>query len=252
LLPDGRRVYFAFPRAPLGAMAERVAVRADYTVVLPDNVDDITAAAIANPGMSSWAALIERVQFQRGEAVLINGANGTSGRLAIQIAKHLGASRVVATGRNPASAAELRALGADEFVLLTQSPDDLTTEFRAQIAKGVDVVLDYLWGPSAEAFLSAATGHGAGEAARRIRYVNIGSLGGQSINLPASALRSSGVELVGSGLGSVSNLGLIRSIAALMQAVGPAGLKIDADAVPLRDVTSAWQAGGSARIVFTL
>lgn len=252
LLPDGRRVYFAFPPAPVGAMAERVAVKSAYTVPLPDSVDDITAAAIANPGMSSWAALTERAAFKRGEAVLINGANGASGRLAIQVAKYLGASRIVVTGRNPASAAELLALGADVFVALTQSTESLVSSFREEIASGIDVVLDYLWGPAAEAFLSATTGHGAGEAARRIRFVNIGSLGGPSINLPAAALRSSGVEMVGSGLGSVSNLGLIRSIAALMQAIEPAGLKIDAEAVPLQDVESAWTKEGSGRIVFTL
>lgn len=251
-LPDGTRVYFAFPPAPVGAMAERVAVKSAYTVVLPDSVDDITAAAIANPGMSSWAALTERAAFQRGEAVLINGANGASGRLAIQIAKHLGAGRIVATGRNPACAPELLALGADVFVSLSQSHESLVSSFREEIANGVDVVLDYLWGPSAEALLAASTGHGAGEAARRIRFVNIGSLGGTSINLPAAALRSSGVEMLGSGLGSVSNLALIRSIAALMQAVGPAQLKIDANAVPLRDVAGAWTGDSSARIVFTI
>ncbi|HSB98213.1 MAG TPA: zinc-binding alcohol dehydrogenase family protein, partial [Spongiibacteraceae bacterium] len=124
-LDDGRRVYFAFPRAPVGAMAERVAVKSAYTVVLPDSVDDITAAAIANPGMSSWAALSERIALKRGEAVLINGANGTSGRLAIQIAKHLGAGRIIATGRNPASATELQALGADEFISINQPNEDL-------------------------------------------------------------------------------------------------------------------------------
>jgi NADPH:quinone reductase-like Zn-dependent oxidoreductase len=252
LLPDGRRVYFAFPPAPVGAMAERVAVKSAYTVVLPDSVDDITAAAIANPGMSSWAALTERAAFKRGEAVLINGANGASGRLAIQVAKYLGASRIVVTGRNPASAAELLALGADVFVSLTQSTSSLVSSFREEIASGIDVVLDYLWGPAAEAFLTAATGHGTGEAARRIRFVNIGSLGGTSINMPAAALRSSGIEMSGSGLGSVSNLGLIRSIAALMQAIEPAKLKIEASAVPLREVESAWQGDGSARIVFTI
>jgi hypothetical protein len=85
-----------------------------------------------------------------------------------------------------------------------------------------------------------------------MRFVNIGSLGGTSINLPAAALRSSGVEMLGSGLGSVSNLGLIRSIDALMQAIGAAGLKIDTEAVPLRDVASTWQRAGNARIVFTV
>ena len=68
---------------------------------LPDGLDDVTAAAIANPGMSSWAAYRERAHLKAGETVLVNGATGTAGRLAVQIAKHLGAKKVIATGRSP-------------------------------------------------------------------------------------------------------------------------------------------------------
>jgi NADPH:quinone reductase-like Zn-dependent oxidoreductase len=252
VLDNGKRVYFAFPRTPVGAMAERVAVKSELTVLLPDDVDNVTAAAIANPGMSSWAALTKRAYFKPGESVLINGANGASGRLAIQIAKHLGAARVIATGRNPGCEAELRALGAAMFVPLLQTPEALAQRFRDEIADGVDVVLDYLWGPSAAAFLNAATGHGTGAAARRIRFVNIGSLGGASIPLTATALRSSGLEIMGSGLGSVSHVALVQSIGKVMQAIKSANLKIDATAVPLADVEAAWSAKSDARVVFTL
>ena len=124
-LEDGTRVYFAFPRAPVGAMAERVAVRGDLTIPLPANLDDITAAALANPGMSSWAALTERCDFRPGESVLINGATGASGRLAVQIARHLGAGRIVATGRRAQMASALTALGADAFIPLEQPREDL-------------------------------------------------------------------------------------------------------------------------------
>lgn len=248
----GRRVYFAFPRGPVGAMAEQVAVAAANIVPLPDDVDDVTAAAIANPGMSSWASLTERVGFRAGETVLINGANGASGRLAIQIARHLGAGRIVATGRNPASAPELRTLGADEFIPLVQSRETLVAAFKREIAQGVDVVLDYLWGPSAEAFMAAAIGHGGSAAAPRIRFVNIGSLGGAEIALNAGALRSSGLELTGSGLGSLSHAALIRSIASLMQVVKSAGLAIDAQGRPLTEVETAWREVAASRIVFAL
>ncbi|WP_193166170.1 quinone oxidoreductase family protein [Microbulbifer hainanensis] len=251
VLEDGQRVYFAFPRPPVGAMAERVAVKSAYTVALPDDLDDITAAAIANPGMSSWAALTERVAMQPGETVLVNGATGASGRLAIQIAKHLGAAKVIATGRNPATEPELRALGADDFIPLNQPREALTAAFRTAIAAGVDVVLDYLWGPSAEAFLAAATSHGAGEAAPSISFVNIGSLGGTEINLSAGALRSSGVELLGSGLGSVSHTALVRAIGDMLAAVHSTGFQVQAEAVPLADVESAWARESSARLVLT-
>lgn len=251
-LPDGQRVYFSFARPPFGAMAERVPVKRAYCVALPDDVDTVTAAAIANPGMSSWAALTQRAALQPGEEVLVNGATTASGKLAIQIAKHLGAGRVIATGRDASREATLRALGADAYLALDQPPEALTEAFRKTIAGGVDVVLDYLWGPSAERFIMAAGAPDTGEAARRVRFVQIGALGGATIPLPAAALRSSGIELLGSGLGSVSHETLVRVIGNLMHAVVPARLKVDAKPVPLTDVATAWTGDGAARIVFTM
>ncbi len=251
-LDSGQRVYFAFSRAPVGSMAERVAVKSAYTVPLPDSIDDLSAAAIANPGMSSWAALTERAHLMAGETVLINGATGASGQLAIQIARHLGASRIIATGRNPDYRETLFALGADDFIPLQQPPEQLTQQFRTQIQMGVDIVLDYLWGSSAEAFLTAASSHGEGEAARRIRFVNIGSLGGASIALPAATIRSSGLELMGSGLGSVAHEKLVECIGAMFQIYHSAQLKIEAEAVPLYEVERAWNENKSGRVVFTV
>ncbi len=117
-LEDGQRVYFFGPKAPFGAMAERTLVPETNCVPLPDALDDVTAAAIAIPGMSSWAALIERARFVPGETVLVNGATGASGRLAVQIAKYLGAGRVIATGRNAASLESLKPAGADVTISL--------------------------------------------------------------------------------------------------------------------------------------
>ncbi|MDU9392872.1 zinc-binding alcohol dehydrogenase family protein [Pseudomonas sp. zfem002] len=253
LLEDGTRVYFAFPRAPIGAMAEVVAVDARQCVAVPDAVDDLTAAAIANPGMSSWAALQERAHFQAGEQVLVNGAAGVSGRLAIQVAKYLGASRVVATARNPAVEAELRALGADGFICLDSPPEQLTAVLREEIqGRGIDVVLDYLWGPPAACILEALSGHADGQAARRVRFVNIGALAGASIPMSPGVLRSSGLEILGSGLGSVSNQGLVQVVGQLLRAIGPAGLKVDARAVPLSEVESVWRDGTAERVVLVI
>jgi NADPH:quinone reductase and related Zn-dependent oxidoreductases len=252
-LADGRRVYFAFPRAPFGAMAELSVVRSSQYVPLPEELDDVTAAAAANPGMSSWVALNEREKFVAGETVLINGATGVSGRLAIQIAKYLGARRVIATGRNEASVAELPSLGADRVIALDQSPERLTEVFRKEMREnGVSVILDYLWGASAESLIVAVAGHGSGEAEPRIRFVQIGSLSGQMISLPSGALRSSGLELLGSGLGSVSNEVLVQNIGELMKAIVPGRLKIAAQAVPLTQVAEACSSKTADRIVFTL
>jgi len=253
VLEDGQRVYFAFPRNPVGAMAEQVCVQADCVVPLPDGIDDITAAAIANPGMSSWAALTERAQLQQGEGVLINGANGASGRLAIRIARHLGAGRIVVTARNTAAEADLRALGADVFIALGQEPDALQAALRAEIDKGIGVVLDYVWGSSAETIMQAATSHAPGEAAQRIRFVNLGSLGGLNINLPAGLLRSTGLELMGSGLSSVSNADLVRCIGEMFKVMRHIGLEIDAVGRPLTEVEQIWaNSQDRSRVVFTL
>jgi len=252
-LADGTRVYFAFPQAPFGAMAESTVVKQEYCVALPVELDDVRAAAGGNPGMSSWAALKDRAKFVKGETVLINGATGVAGRLAIQIAKHLGASRVVVTGRNEASVAGLKELGADATIALEQEREALVKAFRGEFKeRGVDVVLDYLWGPSVESMMEAITGHGGGAAERRVRFVNIGSIAGPKVALDASALRSSGVELMGSGLGSVSNARLVEGIGEFFRSVVPGGFHISADPVALSEVEATWGSKTAERVVFTM
>ena len=247
-LDDGRRVYFGFPKAPHGAMAEATVAAEAFCVPLPDDLDDLTAAAIANPGMSSWAALTERAELKAGETVLINGATGTAGRLAVQIARRLGAGRVIATGRN---AEALSALGADATIPLIDDGAALEKIFAPVVGEGVDVVIDYLWGKSAESLLKAAAK--AGKSARPLRFVQVGAMSGADIVLPAAVLRASAIELIGSGLGSVPFDRLIRSIGAVLEAAVPAGFTIACKAVPLSDVERAWRENDAARrTVFTI
>ena len=119
---DGRRVYFVLPDPPFGGMAERVPIKKELCVPLPDNVDDVTAAAIANPGMSCWVAFRERAHLVAGETVLINGATGSAGHTAVQIAKYMGAKKVIATGRGAEALKQLKALGADVTIQLYSGP----------------------------------------------------------------------------------------------------------------------------------
>jgi NADPH:quinone reductase-like Zn-dependent oxidoreductase len=249
---DGRRVYFVWPEEPLGGMAEKVAVRVDQCIPLPADVDDITAAAIAIPGMSSWAALKERAHLIAGENVLINGATGTSGRLAVQIAKYLGAKRVVATGRNLEALEQLMAIGADATVPITRPAKELETAFMEQFGgEGVDVVLDYLWGQSAEILIMAAAK--AGKDAVPIRFVQIGALSGGNITLPSAALRSSALVLMGSGIGSIPLKGLVGAISSVLQAVVPGKLKVETKVVPLAEVEDTWnQDNSNSRVVFVV
>ena len=245
---DGRRVYFVLPRWPHGGMAEQTVVAPGHWVAIPDALDDVTAAAIANPGMSSWAGLAERARLSPGETVLINGATGTAGRLAVQVARHLGAARVVATGRNREV---LAAVGADATIVLGDDPAALDSAVAAAFADGVDVVLDYLWGNSAERLLIAAAR--AGRDGVPMRFVQVGSASGADITLPGAVLRSAAIELMGSGLGSVAQDRLVAAIGSLLQAAGPAGFTIATRSLPLAEVAQAWAAGDSAsRTVLTI
>ena len=245
---SGRRVWFILPEAPYGAMAERCLVEARRCIALPDALGDVEAAAMAIPGMSSWAALVERAHLRAGETVLVNGATGASGRLAIQVAKHLGAKRVVVTGRNTAMFDELHALGADATIALTPDRDALETAFKREFHAGVDIVLDYLWGPSAETLIVAAARAGADGVP--IRIVQIGAASGADIALPGAALRSSALQLMGSGVGSIPQPRILAAVRGVLEAAPQAGFKVATRTLPLAEVATAWDAGDSrSRIV---
>lgn len=247
LADDGRRVYFVMPEAPHGALAEQTLVRADRCIDLPDGLDAMVAAATANPGMSSWAALAERAKLKPGETVLVNGATGASGRLAVRIARHLGAARVIATGRNAAVLAEV---GADEAIVLEGEADALERRFMAVFAEGVDVVVDYLWGMSAERLLIAAAK--AGRDAAPLRFVEVGSMSGETITLPSAVLRASAIELMGSGVGSVPLDRMMAVARDLLHEAVPVGLSIPVRQVPLWVAEQAWAAPDDGRrVVFT-
>lgn len=246
--PDGQRVYFAFPRAPFGSMAQRAPVALQNCLPLPDGLDDVSAAAMANPGMSAWASLVKRAQFQAGETVLINGATGSAGQLAVQIARYLGAKKIIAAGRN---AQALNALAADECINLTADEQTLSAQFAAACAGQIDVVVDYLWGRSAELLLPALAKYTPGD--RPVRYVQVGSLAGADITLNGAVLRAAPLQLMGSGIGSLTMPQLLAATGEMLQAAVPGQFTIAATPLPLRDIATAWPRDDSQkRTVFTL
>jgi NADPH2:quinone reductase len=250
-LENGARVFFGGARSPYGTLAEQALAPVWMRIPLPDGLDDVTAAGIANPAMSSWAALTARARFVPGESVLIVGATGVAGRLAVQIAKRLGARRVVGVGRNPEALEKLKGLGADEVIPLEQEQDALLQALRGEFARGLDVVLDYLWGKPAESVLAAVSGKGLHIAAARLRYVQIGSMAGATIAMPAAVLRSSKLELVGSGFGSASMDELRQAVADLFAAAAKQPFVFETKVAPLRDVQAVWNAPEQGvRIVF--
>jgi len=249
-LADGRRVFFVFVRKPWGTMAERAAAPLSKCIPLPDNLDDLQAAAIANPGMSAWVSMKTRAGLTAGETVLILGATGVAGQLAIQAARLLGASRVIAAGRNVAA---LASADVDAVIALDDSDDALREAFAAQAAAGIDVIIDYLWGHPTELLLEAlAKGFKAG-ATHRTRLVEVGASAGPTINLPAATLRSIDLTVLGSGFGSASLDEIFAAIPMLFSMAAAGKLSVAVEPVPLAEVESAWtRVEKGRRIVFTV
>ena len=223
-------------------MAERAVTRRKHCVVLPDGVDDALAAAIQNPGVSAWVALEWRAKLQPGETVLVLGATGVTGQLAVQIAKHLGAGRVVGAGRNEQVLARLRDLGADATVQLDQSDEDLRAALLAEAGDGYDVVLDYLWGRPAEVFMSTL---GVADMElrtfSRTRFVQVGVMAGADLRMNAEVLRSSGLEILGSGSGNAPPIDEItRQLGEVMGLLAGGELRVEVDRVPLSEVEQVW------------
>ena len=249
-LEDGTRVYFGGARKPWGTLAERAAVPRSMYIPLPDGIDDVTAAAIANPAMSSWIALKDRAGFLPGETVLILGATGVAGQLSIQVARQLGAKRIVGAGRNVDA---LRSAGLDEIIALNQPEDDLRKAFIAEAVAGIDVVIDYLWGRPTELLLEALAKGFKSTATHRTRLVEVGGSAGPTITLPAAILRSIDLTLLGSGFGAASMDSIFAAVAELFTVAARGDLKIDVEAVPLSDVEVAWsRTEKGRRVVITI
>jgi NADPH:quinone reductase-like Zn-dependent oxidoreductase len=251
-LEDGTRVYFGVARPPFGTFSERSLAAGWMCLPLPDGLDDATAAGIANPAMSSWVALTARAKFVAGESVLILGATGVAGQLAVQIAKRLGARRVIAVGRNPQALEKLRELGADATISLDQEHESLVAALRREWAEsGVDVVLDYLWGPPAESVFEAIAQKGLHNASSRIRFVQIGGSAGKDVVLPAATLRSSGLELLGSGFGSASLPQIKQGLKEFFEAAAAQPFQFSMKTAPLKDIAALWnESEKGTRLVF--
>lgn len=249
-LENGTRVYFGGARKPWGTMAERAAVPRSMHIPLPDGIDDATAAAIANPGMSGWVALKDRAGLIPGETVLILGATGVAGQLAIQVARQLGAKRIVGAGRNVDALCDA---GLDEVIALNQPEDDLRKAFIAEAVAGIDVVIDYLWSRPTELLLEALAKGFKATATHRTRLVEVGASAGPNITLPAAILRSIDLTILGSGFGAASIDRIFAAVSELFALAASGALKLDVDPVPLSDVEAAWnRADKGRRIVLTV
>ena len=240
-LANGQLVYCVVHDTPYGTMAAQVLADRRRCLPLPDGVDVAMLAAAMNPAMSSWIALRLRTLIQPGQSVFVLGATGSAGRMAIQVAKLLGAGRVVGAGRD---LTRLQSAGADAVVSLLGEREAVANAL-AEAASDSDIVLDYLWGePAADALTALLTARR--DRAKPLDWIQIGSVAGATLALPSAALRSTNLRLMGSGQGSVSTRAILAELPQLVQEITAGRLSVDVLRVPLSEVEAAWDAPSPA------
>ncbi|WP_118973928.1 quinone oxidoreductase family protein [Taibaiella koreensis] len=254
LLEDGTRIYGVSSK---GMMAELAVVEKALTVALPPGIDDSRAAALPNGVMGSAMALRFRARLQPGETVLINGATGFTGHIAVQVARHYGAGKIIVTGRNESALQRLLSLGAIDAISLLQDEAALAAQLRRiHEANPVDVVLDYLWGSSAALILSSLMGKSM--FTHQTRFVSIGALSGDILPLSSEWLRSTDLQLSGSGLGSWSRAEveqLFGDILPEMFRLAAEGkLEVPVETIALSEIAQLWDRDlpGGKRLVVTI
>lgn len=240
MLEDGTRVYGI---GISGMLAEKAVIDKRRMVKIPHEVNDAVAAALPNAVIGAAMAFRYKAAIQPGDVVLINGATGFTGRVAVQIAKYYGAKKVIVTGRNQQSLHELLSLGADETISVLQDDEQFNAQLKdIHAITPVDIIIDYLWGHSAELILACIKGNGL--FTNSIRYVSVGSMAGDVIQLSAANLRSVDLQLTGSGLGAWSktqvNCLFSEILPEMFQLAATGKLTIKTTIVQLEDIATLW------------
>jgi NADPH:quinone reductase-like Zn-dependent oxidoreductase len=239
-LPDGTRVFFGGSRKPFGAMAERTVAPRAFCFAIPAAIDDATAAALPNPGISAHLVLTQSAKLAEGETVLILGATGVTGKLAVQIARLLGAGRIIGAGRNPEALGKLRQLGAEATIQLDQPEDELKKAFAQEAGKdGFNVVIDYVWGKPTETFLAAMTQSEFMPIGAETRFIQVGESAAPTISLPAAVLRSRAHTIRGTA-GIPPRDALMTAMNQVLDWAAAGLLTIETQTVPLAEIEQAW------------
>ena len=235
-LPDGTLVGFSGAKPPYGALAERVVVPETYISPAPEGVDPAVAVVLSSA--VTGFAIRSAAGFKPGESVLVQGATGVAGRLAVQVARKLGAGRIVATGRRKEALREVVQLGADATIDTAVPDGELVAAFAREAQDGYDVVLDFLWGRPTELLLRALTPDEV-HFAEPVRLVQVGASAGETLTLAAASLRTSGVGLYGATRGLTPQF----MADAYQQAVNWARageLVFSIERAPLSQIEAAW------------
>ncbi len=254
-LLDGKTRVYGF--GIRGMLAEKAAVKKSSLVLIPDGLTDEVAAALPNALMGSVIALVLRAKLQKGQHVLINGATGITGKVAIQMAKHYGAAKVTVTGRNDAVLTTLLDLGADTIVSLKQSEAAFSERIKEiDTESPIDIVVDYLWGHSAKMILETLKGKGL--YTHKTKFINVGAMSGDLMELSSSILRGTDIQLFGSGLGSWTDeegaLFFTRLLPEAFELAAKGQLVIDTSVYPMTAVEQVWNTSiqWNSRLVFTV
>lgn len=241
-IADGSLVAFGGVQPPYGPMAEKAVVQKKYKMYLapvPEGVDPFVAAALPASALTSFFPLQWSSKLEKGQTVLINGATGVSGKLAIQVARLLGAGRIIGAGRDESGLQKILQLGADAVIDLKLPDEQIEEAFIKEAGKGYDIVLDFLWGHPTELLLKTLVPKQAGFATHRTRFVQIGQSAGKDITLPAETLRTSGLELM--GVGVISPEVIPGALQQIWNWIQDNKLTIDIEKVSLKDISKAWQ-----------
>jgi NADPH:quinone reductase len=224
----------ASPTNP-GAFAHQVRVSDGDILPVPEGVSPIESAAIGNSGVAAYLSLVDVAGLRAGETVLVLGATGAVGQLAIQIAHLMGAGRVIGVARDGAALSKLASLGADAVVALREgeSVDELGVRMR-RAAGSVDVVLDCLYGHPLEAALQVCAPHA--------RVVNVGHSAGPVAAIPAGLLRGLQITLTGFAGVHVPLRDKRVALTWLWGALASGRISVAVNSIPLEDLPSAWSA----------
>ena len=228
---DGRRIWFDEARYPSGSLAEITAINLGSGIEVPEGIASEQAIAFGIAGMAAWLALDWRGGLTEGETVVINGASGSVGQIAIQAARLLGAGRVVGTARSETGREKVAELGADAVV--DTGSDSLADHLKEATGGGADLVLDNLWGPTAGPVIDAMNPRG--------RLIQVGNSAGPQADLMAGRLRGGLIDIRGHRNFWAPREERVEAFQEMCRHSIDGNLTIDVEVVPLADVADAWK-----------
>ena len=240
---DGDLIFTGYVDPPYGTLAERMAIPSTMRFSLPSGADPIAVAGGMNPGLSSWMPLRARTsEIGALGTVLILGATGMAGSLAVQNAHVLGAEHVIGAGRDRERLQRLANAGTKTAALSGDREADAASLARALEIATPSIVLDFLWGTAAEAAFVALARRGLDEDRANIAYVQIGQAAGANASLPASLLRSRHIRISGSGAGSAQIADLMAQLPVYMQLIAAHRVEVRTHVFALSNIADAWDA----------